>query len=75
MLFTKSANAEIEWRWLHIFILNVKTKLLKNKTTNLLKHEIQYKLVDIWAISHENVSSEIFDQVRFKPACSATEAS
>ena len=29
----------------------------------------------IWATSHENVSSEIFDQVRFKPACSATEAS
>ena len=28
-----------------------------------------------WATSHENVSSEIFDQVRFKPACSATKAS
>ena len=24
-----------------------------------------------WAISRENVSSGIFDQVRFKPACSA----
>ena len=30
---------------------------------------------DKWATSRENVSSEIFDQVRFKPACSATEAS
>ena len=29
----------------------------------------------IWATSIENVSSEIFDQVTFKPACSATEAS
>ena len=29
----------------------------------------------IWATSHENVSSGIFDQVRFKPACSAAEAS
>ena len=28
-----------------------------------------------WAKSRENVSSEIFDQVRFKPACSATEVS
>ena len=27
------------------------------------------------ATSCENVSSRIFDQVRFKPACSATEAS
>ena len=29
----------------------------------------------IWAASRENVSSEIFDQVRFKQACLATEAS
>ena len=29
----------------------------------------------IWAMSRENVSSRIFDQVRFKSACSATEAS
>ena len=29
----------------------------------------------IWATSHENVSLDIFDQVRFKPACSATETS
>ena len=29
----------------------------------------------IWASSRENVSSGIFDQVRFKPAFSATEAS
>ena len=29
----------------------------------------------IWATSRENVSSGIFDKVRFKPACSATEAS
>ena len=29
----------------------------------------------IWATSRENVSSEIFDQVSFEPACSATEAS
>ena len=29
----------------------------------------------ISAASRENVSSEIFDQSRFKPACSATEAS
>ena len=28
-----------------------------------------------WAISGENVSSVIFDQIRFKPACSAREAS
>ena len=28
-----------------------------------------------WALSSENVSSEIFEQVRFKPAYSATEAS
>ena len=27
----------------------------------------------IWATSFENVSLEIFDQVTFKPACSATE--
>ena len=27
-----------------------------------------------WAASRENVSSGIFDEVRFKPACSATEA-
>ena len=30
---------------------------------------------DILAASCENVSSEIFDQVKFKPACLATEAS
>ena len=29
----------------------------------------------IWATSHENVSSGIFDYVTFKPACSAFEAS
>ena len=29
----------------------------------------------IWATSRENVSTGIFDQVRFKPACSATETS
>ena len=28
-----------------------------------------------WATSHENVSLGIFDQVRFKPACSPTETS
>ena len=28
----------------------------------------------IWALSSENVSSDIFDRVNFKPACSATEA-
>ena len=28
-----------------------------------------------WATSGENVSLEIFDRVRFKPACSATETS
>ena len=28
-----------------------------------------------WATSRENVFSAIFDQVRFKPACLATEAS
>ena len=28
-----------------------------------------------WATLHENVSSGIFDLVRFKPSCSATEAS
>ena len=28
-----------------------------------------------WTSSHENVSSGIFDQVRFKPACSTTETS
>ena len=28
-----------------------------------------------WVMSRENVSSGIFDQVRFKPVCSATEAS
>ena len=28
-----------------------------------------------WATSHENVSSRIFNQVRFKPACWATETS
>ena len=30
---------------------------------------------NIWATSPENVFSGIFDQVRFKPACSTTEAS
>ena len=28
-----------------------------------------------WATSRKNVSSGIFDQVRFKPACSTTETS
>ena len=36
-------------------------------------HEYDYNTT--WAAPRENVSSEIFDQVRFKPACSATEAS
>ena len=31
--------------------------------------------MDKWATSRENVSSRIFYEVRFKPACSATEAS
>ena len=31
--------------------------------------------VNIWATSRENVSSGIFEQARFKPACLATEAS
>ena len=30
-------------------------------------------IILIWATSCENMSSGIFDQVRFKPACSATE--
>ena len=29
----------------------------------------------VLATSRENVSSEIFDQLRFKPACSATKTS
>ena len=29
----------------------------------------------IWATSRENILSGIFDQLKFKPACSATEAS
>ena len=32
-------------------------------------------IILIWATLRENVSSGIFDQVRFKPVCSATEAS
>ena len=34
---------------------------------------IRYK--NIWAMPRENVSSGIFDQERFKPACKATEIS
>ena len=34
---------------------------------------MQLDCMMIWASSRENVSSEIFDQVRFKPGCSATE--
>ena len=33
------------------------------------------KYMMIWATSRNSVSSEIFDQVKFKPAFSATEAS
>ena len=31
--------------------------------------------MSVWATSHKNVSLGIFEQLRFKPACSATEAS
>ena len=40
----------------------------------ILEHECKIQVI-IWATSRENVSSGIFDQVRFKPACSATEVS
>ena len=29
----------------------------------------------VWALSSENVSTGVCDQLRFKPACSATETS
>ena len=35
----------------------------------------KWKFEDNWATSREKVSSRIFDQVRFKPVCSATEDS
>ena len=40
-----------------------------------MSHAKYWHVDDNWATSCENVSSGIFDQVRFKPVCSATEAS
>ena len=45
-----------------------------SKILEVYQTEMAYPL-DVWAASRENVSSEIFDQVRFKPVCSAAEAS
>ena len=39
------------------------------------KHVCTFCAVITWALSWENMSSEISDQVRLKPACAATEAS
>ena len=42
---------------------------------NYEKNGRLYICTQYWATSRENMSSGNFDQVRFKPACSATEAS
>ena len=56
-------------KYLGIFQYAVSCEIVIN-TTNSWQ-----AIVNIhWATSRKNVSSEIFDQVRFKPACSATEA-
>ena len=44
-------------------------------TLSAVKSKRNGRLLVIWATSRENVSSVISDQVKFKPACSATEAS
>ena len=41
----------------------------------ITKMTIKEKLDTIWATSHENVSSGIFDQVRFQLSCLTTDAS
>ena len=67
---------------MHSFIAALKIHC-SSTITALLKKLGGYQLTERgyinakvnWATSRENLSSEIFDQVRFKPACSATEAS
>ena len=41
----------------------------------LVKYFVKFWQKKIWAAPHENVSSGVCDQARFKPACSVTEAS
>ena len=54
-------------------LLEAKVKVMdSSRTLDSVRAELA---INIWATTRENVSSEIFEQVRFKPACSATEAS
>ena len=46
-----------------------------NSMMGFLRRNLKDSNESIWATSRENVSSGVFDQVTFKPACPATEAS
>ena len=54
------------------FICSVYTVLTR---TDWCRAWITCITFDKWATSRENVSSGVFDQIRLKPACSATETS
>ena len=56
---------------MHQFLGCKSTKFCRKVIT----HDLSFKYKAIWASSWENVSSGVSDQVRLKPACSATEAS
>ena len=55
-------------------ISNFLTLLIQPSTTQIILMDRQTDIT-IWAPSNENVSSGVCDQLRFKPACAATETS
>ena len=56
-------------------MLNLTALLIRQFHTHKVDFMNQLWMYFIWATSRENVSAEIFDQVTFKPTCSAREAS
>ena len=63
----KSSNIREHRNWLRPFQDHDTIYDMRSSLTSVVKIK--------WATSRENVSSGIFDQVTFKPACSAREAS
>ena len=61
--------------WTFAARIGDKYQIRLTRSTLIVSLLLMLTYTTIWATSRENVSSGIFDQVRFKPACSATETS
>ena len=58
-----------------IYVSGWQNELPRSVNFPVIRVLMQISEVTNWATSRKNVSSGIFEQVRFKPACTATETS